>query len=123
MPRWPRIVFCIIWIFFALGFAVLTYEAYKAKRTTLSRFSITFPNLGTVQIMGVDLPEILTEMSEITNKNIAMLEDSIRRSSSTSFWLNFVSCWVALAGFIAQIAEYLKERRSNDTLIRDVYKQ
>jgi hypothetical protein len=63
--------------------------------------------------MGVDLPATLTQMSQTNNANVAMLEDSIHRSSRLSFVLNSVSFVAAVAGLFAQTGQYLHEQRKH----------
>ena len=110
-PRWIHIIFGSIWLITAIVFACLAYDAHQAEETTLSRFSVSFPHWGTVQIMGVDLPATLTQMSQTNNANVAMLEDSIHRSSRLSFVLNSISFVAAIAGLFAQTGQYLHEQR------------
>lgn len=105
MKRWPPIAFCIIWFVFASCFAFLTIEAYKAKNTTLDRFSEEISPGMVMRIGSFDLRKTLTLVFETNNKNIAILEDSIRRSSSTAFYLNFLSFFCCIFGLFAQIQE------------------
>jgi hypothetical protein len=114
MPKWIHFSFCGIWLLTGLVFARLAFDSYLSTKTELMRFSVEFPAWGTVKIMGVDLPETLTKMSETNNKNVAAQEESIRSSARLTLGLNILSSFMAFVGLAAQVGAYRYEQRDND---------
>jgi len=99
MPQWFHVIFGAIWLFTAIAFACLAYSAHQAEYTSLARFSVDNPKDVQAFIEGIDIGQTLNEMSETNNRNITMLEDSIRQTSQLAFVLNTISCVAAIAGF------------------------
>jgi hypothetical protein len=111
MPKWTHAIFAAIWLVTALVFARLAYDSFEASKTSLARFSVQFPKWGTVKIMGIDLPEILTQMANTNNKNTDALEESIRSTAKLTLRLNTISFLMACMGLAAQIGVYHRDRR------------
>lgn len=111
MPRWPHVVFGGVWLIAACVFGRLAYDAHASEATELTRFSFRIPSSFNVQLGSVRFQDVINGLAEAHDRNVAALEDSIRRSARTAFVLNIVSCFAALFGFIAQVGSYLHGSR------------
>lgn len=113
MSRISTVVFSSIWLVTAVTFGILTVDSKESEGTTLARYSTSIQE-GGVRIFGVDVAKEINGMSATTNENISVLEESIRHTAHLTFWLNLVSCVAATFGFLAQIADYIHDRRGAD---------
>jgi hypothetical protein len=117
MPRWTHIAFCVIWVFFITAFAILAYQAHKSQSTTLTRVSGEAPEGVAILRPGdpsaVDIGQAFNVILAVNNKNVDLLESSIRESASIAFILNLSSCFMAALGFTAQATVYCNERRKS----------
>jgi hypothetical protein len=106
MFRTVNLIFCVIWLFFLCAFAKFAWEASKTMDTTLAR--VSFDIQGARIILGpVDITKGIDLIVKTNNENVALLEESIRESARTSFWLNLGSAFFAFLGLVAQVMQYL----------------
>lgn len=112
MRRWTHITFSLIWLAYVFIFGVLAYEAYKSKNTTLTRFDFRIPKEFQVQVGTVRFQNVINGLAEAHDRNVSLLEASIRKTAETMFYLNCISCFFSLCGFIAQVVECYYERGS-----------
>jgi hypothetical protein len=112
MPHWIHVVFGTVWLVTAVVFACLAYGAHGSESTELARVTvINIPQNMRALVVGIDVAHVFHHITETTNANVAILEDSIRRAAHLAFVLNLVSCVAAFAGFAAQIGAYRYEQR------------
>lgn len=104
--RIANIVFCVIWFVFVCVFINLAHEARQAEDTALSRMLFVPPSSPQMVFGGMNLNKTLDLIVTTNNENIALLEQSIRSSARTSFWVNAISAFLAFLGFAAQILQY-----------------
>jgi hypothetical protein len=55
--------------------------------------------------------DVINDIADAHDKSARLLEDSIRKTSRTSFWLNLISAIAAFFGFAAQVGQYLHDRK------------
>jgi len=92
-------------------FSWLAFDSYEASKIELARFTAKMRTYVAVTNEPVDLSDLVTALADTNNKNVAVLQESIRRSARLSFWLNTWSCFMAVVGFAAQLRVYRYERR------------
>jgi hypothetical protein len=113
-PRWPHILFALVWLITAYVFIGLALDAHRLGQISLPR---TQPLLSTgVELTGGAAPysSAITLLAAITDDAANRLEERIHDSAHTLLWLNIVSICAAALGFAAQVGEYLHESRRNE---------
>jgi hypothetical protein len=100
-----HVVYCCIWFVTASVFGTMTITSHQASGTSLDRFSTPPPGYGS-KVDGINVGMEFRKLSETNNANVDKLEKSIRDSANLTFWLNLVSCVMAIVGFITEVAVY-----------------
>jgi hypothetical protein len=75
----------------------------------LDQLDATFPIGGKSIILWIDLPNLLRDMINMNNHNVALLENSIRQLANISYYLNAVACITAVSGFLCRFINHLKK--------------
>lgn len=114
MKNITDIVFIVIWISFAVIFALLAYDSHELTNTVLPRTSVRIPPSYNVQIGNVRFQDEINGLAEDVNRGIGELESSIRQNGKTSRAVNVVSLFLCITGAVAQFAS-MNTRSSSET--------
>jgi hypothetical protein len=91
-------VFCAIWIGLAGLFASLAMTASASRHAGLPRAGFRVPSRPNVQVGNLRIQEVINSLAEKYDQSVSQLEETVRRSARTQFWLGVMGAVLSLAG-------------------------